>query len=185
MTELNKKRRTMRHYDHSAKVYDALYSQEQDAKIRAALNNLLLRKCCLVLDAGCGTGLLFPYIAETAKLIVGIDISTGILREAKKKINQYSNISLLRADADYAPFTDHIFDAIFAITVLQNVPNQRQTLFEMKRVGKNGALMVATGLKKILSRDEFSKLLRQAGLKVLVIKENGLQKEHIALCTLH
>ena len=85
----------MRHYNHSAKVYDTQYSQEQNSKIKTTLESLQLKKQSLILDAGCGTGLFFPYIAETAKLIVGTDISAGILREAKKKAKQYLNVCLL------------------------------------------------------------------------------------------
>jgi ubiquinone/menaquinone biosynthesis C-methylase UbiE len=183
MTEWNKKRQTMRHYNHSAKVYDTLYNQEQNAKMEEALDGLPLKKDSFILDAGCGTGLLFSYVTGITKLIVGADISAGVLMEAKVKAKQYSNVALFRVDADYIPFSDHVFDAVFAVTLLQNVPDPQQTLFEMKRVSKNDGFIVATGLKKTFPRDEFGKLLRKAGLKILVMKEDKLQKEHIAFCT--
>jgi len=175
----------MRHYNHSAKVYDTQYSQEQNSKIKTTLESLQLKKQSLILDAGCGTGLFFPYIAETAKLIVGTDISAGILREAKKKAKQYLNVALLRVDADHTPFPSRIFDTVFAVTLLQNMPVPHLTLVEMRRVSKNDAFIVATGLKKTFSKDEFAELLRKAGLEILVMKTDDQQKENIALCTKH
>jgi len=183
MTEWNKKRQTMHHYNHSAKVYDIQYSQEQDSKIKTALESAPLGKQRLVLDAGCGTGMLFPYIAETAKLVVGADISAGMLREARKKAKQYSNVELLRADADHGPFPDQIFDVVFAVTLLQNMPAPQQTLSEMKRVSKNETFIVATGLKKTFSGEEFANLLWKAELEILLMKTDNQQKEHIVLCT--
>ena len=183
MSEWNKKRRTMRHYNHSAKVYDALYTQEQSAKIEKALENQPLKKQSLILDVGCGTGLLFPYVMEKAKLIVGADISAGVLTEAKKKAKQCCKVALLRADADHAPFIDHVFDVVFAITLLQNMPDPQQTLSETKRVSKSNSFIVATGLKKTFSIEEFVEMLRKAELEILEVKADSRQKEHIALCT--
>ena len=69
MSEWNKKRRIMRRYDQSAKVYDAQYREEQEAKIRTAMNNLTLSRDSVILDAGCGTGLLFGHVAEKSKTL--------------------------------------------------------------------------------------------------------------------
>ncbi len=44
MTEWNKKRRVMSRYNHSASVYNRQYAVEQEAKIKAALNELKLKK---------------------------------------------------------------------------------------------------------------------------------------------
>jgi hypothetical protein len=66
---------------------------------------------------------------------------------------------------------------------LQNVPVPHLTLYEMKRVSKNNALIVTTGLKKSFSRDAFAELLRKVGLKILVMKVDDQRKENIALCT--
>jgi ubiquinone/menaquinone biosynthesis C-methylase UbiE len=172
----------MRHYDYSAKVYDTQYSQEQNTKIKTVMDILPLKKG-IILDAGCGTGLLFPYIEEKTKQIVGMDISAGILRKAKEKAYQCLKLALFRADADHMPFPDNFFDVAFAITLLQNMPTPQKTLAEIKRVSKRDAFIIATGLKKAFSKEEFTSLLLEAGLKVLVMKVDNQQKEHIALCT--
>ena len=76
MQEWNKKRKTMHHYDQLAPVYDIQYAEEQNAKIEAALNKAKPRENELVLDLGCGTGLLFEKVAKSTGLLVGVDISS-------------------------------------------------------------------------------------------------------------
>jgi len=172
----------MRHYDQLAAVYDAQYYEEQEAKIKAALVEFNLTKENLILDAGCGTGLLFPHVAGKVKLVVGIDISTRIVQEAKKRMKEYLNTAVIIADTDYMPFSNETFDVVFAITLLQNTPKPHQTLHEMKRVTKQNALIVVTGLRKAFSRKEFARLLRQVELKIKVLRLDENLKEYVAVC---
>lgn len=183
MREWNEKRGIMRHYDHQAKVYDTHYLEEQDAKIEAALNSMELGSNETVLDMGCGTGFLFHHSNKTTKLLVGIDISPKLLREAKKRTKNLSNISLIRADADNTPFPGHIFDRIFAITLLQNMPDPTKTISEMRRIGKPEAVFVVTGLKKKFTRENFNDLFKQAQLKVSILKNSEHLKDYVAICT--
>lgn len=182
MTAWNKKRQVMHHYNSLAHVYDAQYGEEQDAKVKAALNNINLEKDSLVLDAGCGTGLLFKHVGRSIRLLVGLDVSPRILKEAKKRAKRLPTAAVVRADADFTPFRNNVFDAAFAITLLQNMPDPLVTLREMKRVSKDRAFIVVTGLKKGFSREVFVKLLQRAGLGVSVVKSGGELKGHVAVC---
>ena len=182
MQEWDKKRETMRHYDHLAQVYDAQYSEEQKAKIEAALKNTKLNQNELVLDVGCGTGLLFQHIARSAKLVVGIDVSSKILQEARKRIEQLPKTAIIRADADYTPFQNQTFDQIFAITLLQNMPNPAETLAEIKRVNKPKSTIVVTGLKKKFAPERFIELLNKVGLKISTLKTDHQLKGYLAVC---
>jgi len=177
----NKKRKVMRRYDHSASVYDIQYAEEQEAKIKVALKILRPKKGSLVLDVGCGTGLLFPYIAEDADLLVGLDFSK-ILRKARKRAQQFTNVAILQADADFLPFPDNTFDVVFAVTLLQNMPNPLRGLYEIRRVAQSKAAVVATGLKKEFSREEFTQLLKRAKLKDSVVKADEQLKGYVAIC---
>jgi len=182
MQEWNKKRKAMRHYDQLAPLYDAQYAEEQKAKIENVLNNTKPEENELVLDLGCGTGLLFQNVANSTKLLAGVDTSSKILREAKKRAKQLPNTAILRADADYTPFQNQIFDHVFAITLLQNMPNPLKTLREIKRVSKYQSVIIVTGLKKKFSKKRFMNLLNEAGLKVSTLKTNSQLKGHIAIC---
>jgi len=154
-----KKRRVMNHYDTTAYLYDLQYSEEQKLKIKFSLNNLNLKLEFFLLDVGCGTGLLFDYVSESVNVLVGVDISRGILGKAKEKIKGKKNVFLVQADADYLPFQDGIFDAVFAITLLQNIPSPIKTLKEISRVAKNHAAIIITGLKKKFNPKNFEQLL--------------------------
>jgi demethylmenaquinone methyltransferase/2-methoxy-6-polyprenyl-1,4-benzoquinol methylase len=183
MSEWDEKREVMRRYDHSASVYDIQYGEEQEAKIEAALNSFKLEKGCLVLDAGCGTGLLFPHIAKNTNLLVGLDFSRNILKQARKRSRRHPNVALLRADADFLPFRNETFNVVFAITLFQNMPNPLRALYEINRVANSHAVIIATGLKKEFSKDEFTRLLRKAKLRISAIKVNGQLKGYVATCT--
>jgi ubiquinone/menaquinone biosynthesis C-methylase UbiE len=183
MQEWKEKRGTMRHYDQQAIVYDVQYLEEQDAKIEYALSSTELKPNELVLDLGCGTGFLFQHIDKSNRLLVGLDISSKVLRKAKKRTKKLSNTELIRADADNTPFPDHIFDKVFAITLLQNMPNPMKTITEMKRIGKPQAIFAITGLKKKFTKESFTDLLKKAQLKVSALNTDQRLKGHIAVCT--
>jgi len=182
MQEWNEKRENIRHYDQQAAIYDIHYLGEQNAKIEDILNHMKLGLNELVLDLGCGTGFLFQYIHKRVKFLVGIDVSQKALREAKKRAKNMSNIVLVRADADNTPFPDHIFDNVFVITVLQNMPDPMKTISETKRVGKPKAMCAITGLRKKFTQESFVALLERSQLKVVRLNTNPLLKGHVALC---
>ena len=182
MQEWKKKWGTMRHYDREAAIYDVQYLGEQNAKIEDSLCNIRLDSNDVVLDLGCGTGFLFQRITKKVGLLVGIDVSSDVLRVAKKHTKNMQNIVLVRADADNTPFPDQIFDKVFAVTVLQNMPEPTKTIAEMKRTAKPQAIFAVTGLKKKFTKESFVDLLKRAQLKVITLNTNQQLKGHVAVC---
>ena len=183
MSGWTKKRRLILRYDLTASIYDMRYAEEQKAKIEAALEKVKVKWRGLVLDVGCGTGILFDYIADRPKMIVGLDLSKKTLIEAKARTNKkkIDNAHLVQADADNMPFADGEFDNVFAMTVLQNAPNPEKMLREIRRAANTEAVFVLTGLKSIFSARKFKQLLKQSGLKVDESEDNDL-KCYVAIC---
>lgn len=181
MSDWNTKRRTMRRYDLTAHIYDMRYAEEQAAKIEAALKSVSIGKKCFILDVGCGTGLLFNFVANKAEIVIGLDISRKTLLQAKKRSRKFVNAHLIWADADNLPFRNSVFSHIFAVTLIQNMPNPVKTLDEVKRVAKENAVIVVTGLKRKFSLEAFEDLLRIFGLNIIEIKSENL-KCHVAIC---
>jgi ubiquinone/menaquinone biosynthesis C-methylase UbiE len=179
------KRRVIEYYDKLSRIYDALYGYEQKLKINEALKVIHIKPSDTILDAGCGTGLLFSYIANSARLIIGVDVSIKILKVAKKLIKKFglSAISLVRADVDFLPFKDRIFDKAFAVTLLQNMPDPILTLKEIARVTKDDAEVVVTGLKKFFSKEDFLKMLVKSGMHPSILNTDERIKCHIAVCS--
>jgi ubiquinone/menaquinone biosynthesis C-methylase UbiE len=178
------KRKTMKRYDITAEMYDARYSEEQKAKYKVAMEGLHVSSRSLILDVGCGTGLFFIYVAEKAKLVIGLDISSKLLAESKKRAKNICNVHLVRGDADYLPFREHSFSIVSAFTLLQNMPNPLITLTEIKRTAKPNGFFVITGLKKVFSLTTFAQLMKIAGLSLLSLRDDDFLKCYVAFGSL-
>jgi ubiquinone/menaquinone biosynthesis C-methylase UbiE len=172
----------MLHYDQTAASYDAQYSKEQNAKMEAALHNIVLEENDIVLDVGCGTGLLFPHIADKTQLLIAIDISRSLLKQAKKRAKQHPNIALIQADADQTPFKTQTFHALFTVTLLQNMPNPKATLREIERITRPEATIALTTLKKRFTQESITELLKKAKLKITILKTTAKMKDYIITC---
>lgn len=182
MSEWDKKRDVMHRYDLTAHIYDTRYAEEQTAKIEAVIESINMEKEASVLDVGCGTGLLFEYVANKAEAIVGLDISRETLLQAKRHAKKFANVHLILADSDNVPLKEDVFSHVFALTLIQNTPNPFKTLNEIKRVSKENAVIIVTGLKKKFPIKAFKRLLHDAGLDVIAAKSESL-KCHVAVCT--
>jgi ubiquinone/menaquinone biosynthesis C-methylase UbiE len=180
----HKKRRLMLCYDTTATIYDDRYAEEQAAKVEAALRHVKIEKDWLILDVGCGTGILFDYISDEADGVIGLDFSKKCLLQAKERIRNkhLRNVQLIQADADNMPFHNEVFNTVFAMTILQNTPSPKETLAEIKRVSGSDALFVITGLKKIFTMEYFRRLLKDSRLNTLMLKDEKL-KCYVAVCT--
>jgi len=178
------KRKVIEHYNRLSYIYNALYGYEQRQKINEALKTVHIKSSDTILDAGCGTGLLFSYIANSARLIIGVDISPKVLEVAKNLIKKsgLNTVSLVRADADFLPFKNGVFDKAFAITLLQNMPDPISTLKEIARVTKDDSEIVVTGLKKFFSKEDFLKILRESGMHSFILDTDERIKCYIAVC---
>lgn len=182
MAEWDEKRNILQRYDITAQIYDMRYAEDQTAKIEAAIKSTPLGKEGLVLDVGCGTGLLFKYVANRAGAVVALDISRNILLEAKRRAERFPNVHLILADADNMPLKPGIISYLYAITVIQNLPVPLKTLIEIQRVVKENGLMVITGLRKKFTGEAFERLFRNAGLNPMILEDDSL-KCLIAVCT--
>jgi ubiquinone/menaquinone biosynthesis C-methylase UbiE len=181
MSAWKKKRDIMRRYDVTAGIYDLRYAEEQTAKIEAALAHLK-DSTGAVLDAGCGTGVLFSYVAGKACMTVGVDSSKKTLLAAKEHAKNYPKVHLIQADADNMPLRDKVFEKVFAITLIQNTPSPSATLKEIKRVANDNASIVVTGMKKAFNKTALKQMLRSARLNVTAM-ENEHLKCYVAVCT--
>jgi ubiquinone/menaquinone biosynthesis C-methylase UbiE len=91
------------------------------------------------------------------------------------------NVDLVQADADHLPFKKEQFSTVFAFTVLQNMPKPLETLLEVRRTAREGAVVTVTGLKKTFSAGSFGNLLRNAGLNVVSVKDEENLKCYVAI----
>jgi len=173
------KRRIMKRYDLTADIYEERYAEEQEAKYRAALENVNVSGCW-ILDVGCGMGLFFSQVGACARMVVGVDISRKLLLKAKNTAKTSSNVFVLQADADHLPFKGGFYDAVFAFTMLQNMPMPSETLSELKRVVRVGGWIVVTGLKKTFSLHAFKDVLEGSKLTLVSFVDEEDLKCYVA-----
>ncbi|MFW6110954.1 MAG: class I SAM-dependent methyltransferase [Thermoproteota archaeon] len=184
MVEWEQKREIMQRYDLTSHLYDVRYAQEQTDKMEVAIKDAPLRGEDRILDVGCGTGLLFKYVAKRTKSVVALDISLETLLKAQERAKKFENVHLILADADHLPVKSGSFNHLYFMTVLQNVPDPPKTLLEARRVVKEEGSMVITGLKKKFTIEKFEELLRSAGLTFRKLKDEGLNCQ-VAVCKLN
>jgi len=185
LVDWKRKREAIRHYDRLAAVYDTLYGEEQRMKIKLALAAVPVTGSDAVLDAGCGTGLLYDYIGGALGLLVGVDTSLGLLKVAAHRSNRRrgrSSVCLVCADIEYLPFPRRIFDKVFAFTLLQNVEDPSVALHEMIRVVKEHFVIVVSGLKKSFSEEGLRCFLANAGLDCVFVEAAEEAKDIVAVC---
>jgi ubiquinone/menaquinone biosynthesis C-methylase UbiE/uncharacterized protein YbaR (Trm112 family) len=106
------------------------------------------------LDVACGTGIVTRSIAQTMRLVYGIDISMGMLEKATDYAREKGiiNIRFARGTAERLPFPDGVFDGVTCSGAFHGFPNTEEALSEMARVMRRGArLAVLTFVKQDLS----------------------------------
>ncbi len=140
------------------KLYDIRYKQEQYEKYDPAILLTFPKYNDLILDAGCGTGMMMQKIDSQ---IVGLDISNSLIQSAyeKKSHNHY----FILADIENLPFSQNIFSICYLMTIIQNIPNKVRALNELKRVSKQGSQIIITALKAAFSESMFKEILENVG----------------------
>jgi ubiquinone/menaquinone biosynthesis C-methylase UbiE len=90
----------------------------------------------VILDMGCGTGNYTDALRRVVKSVIGIDLSTGMLEQARVK---FSDLLLICGDVTSMPFGPETFDAAFAVQVLHHMKEKELFLTEAYRALRNGA----------------------------------------------
>ncbi|MFT6955637.1 MAG: 2-polyprenyl-3-methyl-5-hydroxy-6-metoxy-1,4-benzoquinol methylase [Halieaceae bacterium] len=82
------------------------------------------------LDFGCGVGRLTQALSEYFTQVLGVDISSSMLDEARRANATKANIKFLQnTDQNLALCADNSVDFIYSNIVLQHMPKERQLIF--------------------------------------------------------
>ena len=113
-----------------------LIDRREKRAVLDALNPLDGRN---VLEIACGTGRFTAMLAERGADIVGLDISSAMMAEGRKKARAAGvadRIEFIRGDAARLPFPDDHFDTVFAMRFFHLADTPAKFLAEMCRVSK-------------------------------------------------
>lgn len=106
------------------------------------INALQLDPTHLVLDAGCSANPYFSAgIAPFCRKVIGVDINPS-LRKYPGLRRIRGSVELVRGSVLSLPFTDNVFDRVFASEILPMIPEPAQAISEFVRVLKPGGLIV-------------------------------------------
>lgn len=179
------KEKIVKRYNVTAQLYNLRYRDEQESKYDAVLNSVKISVGEYILDIGCGTGLLIQRIGEKNGIIIGIDFSKRMLEEAKKTCGGLENVSLICGDADFLPLQEETIDKIFVITLLQNMPQPKQTILEATRVAKDDSEIVLTWQKKLFKEKNLTELIENYGLDVSKSFDDERLRDYVLICRKH
>jgi phosphatidylethanolamine/phosphatidyl-N-methylethanolamine N-methyltransferase len=135
---------TKKIYDIHSMFYDATFGRLVKRRIERAINHMNIRPDELTLDLGIGTGVSLNFYPTDRGRVIGVDLSAGMLREARKKIREreLDNMFVFQANALELPFADSTFDHVFISHVISVVSDAVQLVREAQRVAKPGARIV-------------------------------------------
>jgi phosphatidylethanolamine/phosphatidyl-N-methylethanolamine N-methyltransferase len=134
---------TRKIYDFHSGFYDATFGRLVSKRIARAIEHMNVGDADKVLDLGIGTGQSLNFYPNKGR-IVGVDLSGGMLKEARKKIRErgLTHASVFQADAMRLPFGDDTFDHVFISHVISVVSDPFKLVIEAQRVAKPGARIV-------------------------------------------
>lgn len=79
----------------------------------------------IVLDAGCGNGMLTERVSLDFNLTFGVDFSNSVFFSEKNR--QSKNVCFIKADLRYLPFSNDFFDVVFSNGVIHHTDNTKKT----------------------------------------------------------
>jgi len=160
----------------------ALYSLGDAKLLEAATREIaeqlrqwrLISPRAVVLDLGCGTGRLVEALREEVAFMVGIDISAGMLREARRR-GGWDGASFVRVSGqDIGMFRDCAFDLVVAA---DSFPYMVTTGVAARHIEEAGRILKDSGSLVILNfsyggsaaddRCEIARLAQQYGLSIV------------------
>ncbi len=171
------KQEVINFFDSAASWWDADMIKEQ-WKIDTILDAAGVSAGCVVLDVACGTGVLIPdYLERKTKRIIGVDISSEMIRIAGEKFKGNTQVEFLCGDAEGMSFLEK-FDCVMIYNAFPHFCNPEQLIKNLaKHIRTGGTLTVAHGMsrenltrhhegrakeisKLLISEDEMEQLLQ-------------------------
>ena len=138
-------RQQMRQFYESSETYKGLLAQHDEAYLRhfVDLVNRYASPDSRILEIGCGNGLAAMLLSRCDRRIVGADVSSLFLKEAKRWENK--RLAYRVCDVFELPFEAGSFDLVCSNELIEHLPDVETALLEMIRVTRDGGRIIVSG----------------------------------------
>ena len=149
-----------RAYDRIATVYDFFFGAILQPGRERAVRTIQSKPGLRVLELGIGTGLTAPLYSSDWS-VVGVDLSSAMLMQARKRIGELGleSVQLVHADGARLPFDDESFDVVLVPYVMSVVPDPIGVGRELRRVCRQSGQIIL--LNHFLSQDSLGAKLER------------------------
>ena len=179
------------YFDRLAPGWDEMVGNNSSRreKLRGIFDMISLEKGDRVLDVGCGSGVLFPFIEESigeGGRILAVDPAPAMIARARELHAGHGNIEYMTAFIEDARLADGAFDVILCYAVLPHLddipaalrllrkalsPDGRMYIFhpdDTRTLNEfHGSLKAPVSRDVLPGEEELRRMLEEAGFRVL------------------
>ena len=135
-----------RFWDRTAHIYDRV--EKRDAQTYSKTiekTRKYLKVKDIVLDFGCGTGLVSNEIADNVKMVYAIDISSKMIEIAREKAvrKNIQNIEYVRTTIFDARFSQDSIDVILVFNILHLLEDPQKVIQRITELLKPGGIIIS------------------------------------------
>ena len=141
-----------------ARTWDDMAGSARNGELSLVFDRIDCPQGGRVLDVGCGTGVLFPYILEkigAAGRLIAVDCAIEMIKTASEKFFDIENITYIAAYAEELDETPSSFDAIIAFAVFPHVENKLSALKKFRLLLKETGRLYIFHLSDTASLNKF------------------------------
>ncbi len=140
-------------YDQVAPTYDQRYRFRKYEGVTSTLHSIVQdMDPSRILEVGCGTGHWLYELQAVDRQIYGLDLSPGMLQEARKK---NPGFYLACGQAWQLPFPDSSFKLVYCVNAFHHFAQPRLFIEEARRLLSPGGMLAIIGLDPSTRRDRW------------------------------
>jgi ArsR family transcriptional regulator len=141
-------RRSQSYFESVAGDWEHIRRSYFDDRVTSLAIEKLLPRDLTLADVGCGTGSLTFELARFARKVIGVDLSSEMLRRARAvaREREVRNVEFRQGDALKLPLDSHSVDAAFCVMVLHFLPDPQRAVEELCRVTRPGGSVILVDL---------------------------------------
>ncbi len=141
-------RRSEGYFESVAGDWERIRKSYFDDRVTSLAIEKLLPQHLTLADIGCGTGSLTFELARFAGKVIGVDLSTEMLRRARgiAKERQIHNVEFQKGDALKLPLDSCSVDAAFCVMVLHFLTDPARAVADLCRIVRPGGSVILVDL---------------------------------------